>query len=640
MSVNQSGYLKFLLLFLLLPLIALIFLKPPLTKNPKVDYGACSGSLAANKSFRFNFTTDGLHSADGQKIDPRGNNQNPYGLIQFQNKPSGHQLIGTTDPASLTCDNTNNCRFINLQNDPKNADAPYTEINDKPFRLFRQDNLIPKAMFPWHMGWIGQIALPDEPNKLRNVWIILTDCNGNRNSNATDDRCKPGTDIDGKPISGATNDPKKTPSAAGWGDPTLGNTATQPAFFLLYVQKDTPDIYKNDFVNFDLYYKVGDDGELDLTRDLPKFILDYCKNAEPITPLSIVQTGPESYNPPKTLNLFDSTKGKYDPQFAQIDPTSKSCPTDQNINYKLVLYTKFGGTVTANQAIDSSANPSKIFCGTYQMSGSNPQDPNDDLTYYVKNVSFANFLTLTDKALNYTYYYLPDNTAATTTNPQPTPSTNQNLQLTTFNLDQVLPWGWWTPECKPAIYLYPKHPQTVNVQVTPQGYLTYTDPPYPISTGWTVTAHPNGQIDNHGQFYPYLYYESKIHDQAITKPLSGWVVPYSELGTKLHQILPQLGLNSQESTDFVTYWVKSLPESAYYYIGVLSRSNIDQIEPLNVSPNPDTAIRVRLYFQALTTPIAMPIPVLPPIPARTGFTLVEWGGLVKNDLNHPFTCSQ
>lgn len=648
MSRNQSGYIKFLVIFLILPLLALVFLKPPLTPNPKVDYGACSGSLAANKSFRFDFASNALRSPNNQNIEaPNSSSSAPYGLIQINNTLEGSKITNSTELNNLKCDG-NNCRFINLDTDPNNANSPYKQINNQVFRLFKENNLVPKVEFPWHLGWVGQVALPDEPSKKRNVWIVLTDCHGNRRGNVTDDLCAIGTDIEGKTTPNNPNyDPNKAPSAAGWEDPSIAADATQPAFFLLYVQKDTPTIYADHFLNFDLYYKVGNDGELDLTRDLPKFILNFCKNSEPITPLSIVQTGPGSYNPPKILDLSDTSNGNRYTPYPPKTANPMECPGDAgtaypslNQKFRLMLYTKFGGITTTIQSVRNAANPQNAFCGLFTLGTSSPGSANDDSSYYVGIVSFAKFVTLTDTKLNYIYYYLPDNSSSTTPGAAASPQPNHNLQLTTFNLDQVLPWGWWIPECKPAIYLYPPTSQEINVKVTPKGYLTYTDPPYPLADGWNVTAHPDGQIISNTKTYPYLYYESKIQDEWIDKPLNGYVVSKQNLTSTLADLLPKLGLNPKESQDFIQYWTKSLTNAPYYYIGILSENAIDKIEPLQITPKPDTTIRVRLYFKALTEPIITQTPNLPIIPSRQGFTVVEWGGLVKNDPNHPFTCSQ
>ena len=56
---------------------------------------------------------------------------------------------------------------------------------------------------------------------------------------------------------------------------------------------------------------------------------------------------------------------------------------------------------------------------------------------------------------------------------------------------------------------------------------------------------------------------------------------------------------------------------------------MDVLAPLIVSPKPDTSIRVFLDFEGLEKPIALPEQKLSAIP-RTGFTVIEWGGLLKH----------
>jgi len=50
-----------------------------------------------------------------------------------------------------------------------------------------------------------------------------------------------------------------------------------------------------------------------------------------------------------------------------------------------------------------------------------------------------------------------------------------------------------------------------------------------------------------------------------------------------------------------------------------------------VSIEPDTSIRVRAYFRPLERPIDVKTQKLKDPPERTGFTLVEWGGLYKEE---------
>lgn len=211
--------------------------------------------------------------------------------------------------------------------------------------------------------------------------------------------------------------------------------------------------------------------------------------------------------------------------------------------------------------------------------------------------------------------------------------------------------NWWTPHCKPAIYLYPEVEQKVNVQVAiPQGSFLYTDPAYP-SNGWDVRAKPNGDLqylekdwaDSKGKInylqgvFPYMYYEARIADSAIEKPDKGFVKQYSELELFYDGLLPKLGLNKKESQEFKQYWLKSLPKSPYYFIGIVSQDNLNEIEPLTITPQQDTTIRISLYFEALSDFKVVTPPGIN-TPERNGFTVVEWGGMLKRDKDHPFTC--
>lgn len=224
--------------------------------------------------------------------------------------------------------------------------------------------------------------------------------------------------------------------------------------------------------------------------------------------------------------------------------------------------------------------------------------------------------------------------------PQPGPL--QKLQLKTFTVISPSPTppattSWLSPWCKPAIYLYPQEKTDVNVKIAPKGPLTLTIPKY-LSSGWNVTAYPDGKITDQTQSFDYLYYETQIPDTLLSSQNSGYVVSYTNIEQKLRTLLPQLGLLTKESDQFIDYWLKALPKSPYYLIDVVPQKTLDEIAPLSISPKPDTIIRVTLSFAPLTSPISPTPPTLSQMPKRTGFTVVEWGGLFKKDKNHNFTC--
>lgn len=357
------------------------------------------------------------------------------------------------------------------------------------------------------------------------------------------------------------------------------------------------------YVYVDIYVKESK------VNQLPTFIQDFCGQNQPVSPKTIFPDKNGNIFPPAAVSKKD------------ISITKQSTISENPY------------TVFAYERIDSlwggpiyHTNPEAII-GRYSYKGR---------TYTVRIVSLAGYLSLVDDN-DSTYVYLYSDKIPPPF-PTPLPGSQKSIQITTFTPFVLQPWGWWSPECKPAIYLYPQKQTDVHVQVEPKGYLTYTDPLYP-SAGWQVTAYPNGNINASGKEYSYLYYESKIRDVEINKPTDGYVIAYDKLADFYSVLLPQLGLSEKEKKDFKTYWEKVLPASPYYFVGIMDTKSIDKIEPLTISPKPTTIIRVRLYFEALDKKIDVRKPAIV-TPERNGFSVVEWGGIVKLHPGTEFSCSQ
>jgi hypothetical protein len=220
----------------------------------------------------------------------------------------------------------------------------------------------------------------------------------------------------------------------------------------------------------------------------------------------------------------------------------------------------------------------------------------------------------------------------------PTPGGRSNLQLEWFQVRQKQKLSTWLGAwCKPAINLYPTTKTNVTVEVHPKGDFTYTEPSYP-DEGWKATAYPDGRIVYGKIAYPYLYWEAEIQDNLIPEQKKGYVVEYSNLADLFETILPKLGLNKREQQQFSEYWLKVLPKSNYYLVGVVPQTVIDDLAPLKISPTPDSLLRVTLTFKALDHKIEIAAPALTGFD-RHGFTVTEWGGFFKTDKNHKgFSC--
>lgn len=193
-------------------------------------------------------------------------------------------------------------------------------------------------------------------------------------------------------------------------------------------------------------------------------------------------------------------------------------------------------------------------------------------------------------------------------------------------LPPTFTYEWYTPACKPAIYLYPKERTILSVFVKPQGYLTESIPLY--ENGWNnILADPSGIIQHQGKEYPYLYYEAEVKEVKASS--SGWIVYKDNLPSFFDDVLPKLGLNEKEAKDFKDYWLTKLNDKPYYFVGLIDRNQLDNLEKIDFSQQPDTFIRVRMFFEGLNEYQSVSPLFLPNTPNRNGFVAVDWGGMIK-----------
>lgn len=181
-------------------------------------------------------------------------------------------------------------------------------------------------------------------------------------------------------------------------------------------------------------------------------------------------------------------------------------------------------------------------------------------------------------------------------------------------------------ECgKPVIYLYPTKTTTVRVKVGIDE-ITYSDPAYG-DNGWTVVAQPDGTLTNlaDGITYPYLFWEGL--SKTGVQPTAGFMVAREDVESFLNNSLTKLGLTNQEKADFMEYWVSRMLnfDEPYFYVTFVGTQDFNKIAPLEITPKPNTLIRVFMYFDPVTQPFKVQKQTLVSVPRR-GFTVVEWGG--------------
>ena len=174
---------------------------------------------------------------------------------------------------------------------------------------------------------------------------------------------------------------------------------------------------------------------------------------------------------------------------------------------------------------------------------------------------------------------------------------------------------------KPVIYLYPQTKTQVTVELDLDGDLTCTYPTY--EDGWAVTAAPDGTLTGQdGQTYNYLYWEGI---QDVDYDFSqGFCIPGEDTAPFLEEALADLGLTRREANEFLVYWLPMMEPNPYNLISFQSEAYTDTAV-LTIEPQPDTLLRVFMAWQPLDGPVDIEPQTLT-APARTGFTVVEWGG--------------
>jgi hypothetical protein len=183
-------------------------------------------------------------------------------------------------------------------------------------------------------------------------------------------------------------------------------------------------------------------------------------------------------------------------------------------------------------------------------------------------------------------------------------------------------------ECgKPVIYLYPEKTTDLTVNLAPQGGFTKSEPAY--GQGWNVTASPDGTLVNKtdGKTYPYLFWEGR--GGLYQSPSKYWVVAEKEVPAFLNATLAKLGLNEKETADFMEFWAPRMIGAPYYKIGFYGTGVMDSIAPMTLSQVPQTKIRILMDYLPLQKVEPSNAPVLPETPKRTGFTVIEWGGVLR-----------
>jgi hypothetical protein len=185
---------------------------------------------------------------------------------------------------------------------------------------------------------------------------------------------------------------------------------------------------------------------------------------------------------------------------------------------------------------------------------------------------------------------------------------------------------------KPVIYLYSAEPTNVSVVLSHAG-MTFMYPGY--ENGWNIETSDSGTLKDIStkKEYPYLFWEAKTEGlkyQSSSNDVEGFLIATDTVVSFLENALKQLGLNSKEQTDFITFWAPQLIAQPFVLIQFLVDETYEsEIAPIAVNPTPDSQRRLFMLYTPLSSMEEVSYTILPQQLApfnRSGLTLIEWGG--------------
>lgn len=175
---------------------------------------------------------------------------------------------------------------------------------------------------------------------------------------------------------------------------------------------------------------------------------------------------------------------------------------------------------------------------------------------------------------------------------------------------------------KPVVYLYPTEPTDVTVKYVNEQNLLTTYPKY--NGAWRVHAEAGGTLtDESGrQYYALFYDEARTHTVDFK---TGFYVTADGAIPFLEEKLALIGLSEREANEFIMFWLPVLERNGQSVVYFEQTAEREAECPLDVSPAPDSVLRVVIHVKKVDAPVEIEAQQIVPF-ERRGFTLVEWGG--------------
>ena len=110
----------------------------------------------------------------------------------------------------------------------------------------------------------------------------------------------------------------------------------------------------------------------------------------------------------------------------------------------------------------------------------------------------------------------------------------------------------------------------------------------------------------------YLFWEAKTAnvnpnqlflDNFVRRKNSIYCFNSTDIEAGICLLLTNRGLNSKESYDLISYWLKDLTSKPYVAVSFLENKIYEELAVLNVEPKPKKLIRLFMLFNPINNPI-------------------------------------
>lgn len=181
---------------------------------------------------------------------------------------------------------------------------------------------------------------------------------------------------------------------------------------------------------------------------------------------------------------------------------------------------------------------------------------------------------------------------------------------------------------KPNIYLYSNEETEAKVTFDVPQWLRVSDPLYEGSWQARVLG-DGGIVMEDGSEHGYLFYESETQPFYFQKE-EGWRIGAETRQEQFRSILEAYGFNEKETLDFLEFWVTRLDPGEDYMMYPQMTGTVDRAMPLTVVPACDSVFRLWFTFEKASEMTDVKEPEIVEA-ERSGFTLVEWGGIILDE---------